>query len=330
MDYHDLYLKTDVLLPCDVAEEFRNICYDNFGLDPFNSFTAPGFAWDALLKLLGVELEALSDEDMYLFFEQGIRGGYSNVHENYSKANHLYLPDFNPGEESKFLIYWDKNSLYPSVMIEPLPVRDYCWGTEDEIKSIFKLCKEGRYDEIPPCTLSVDLKHDPNNFDKEKVFAMCPDFFVENGVKKLAHHLYDKKDYVIHHRTLKKYLHEGMILEKINRVVLYTEEAWMKGYIEFCIEQQKKAELAGNDFLVDFWKLMCNSIFGKTMENIRKRINFKLVNDAKKLQKELNKPTVQSVITYNLFLLVGLHLAKSKLTLNKHIYTGQAILDNSK
>ena len=91
MDYHDLYLKTDVLLLGDVVKEFTNICHDKFGLDPFNYYTSPGFAWDCALKTSGVKLELLSNVDMYLFFEQGIRGGYANVHKNYQKANHKYL-----------------------------------------------------------------------------------------------------------------------------------------------------------------------------------------------------------------------------------------------
>ena len=134
--------------------------------------------------------------------------------------------------------------------------------------------------------------------------------------------MFDKKDYVIHHWTLKKYLSEGMIFERVKKVILYTEEPWMKGYIEFCVQKRKEAELAGNDFLVEFWKLLMNSVFGKTMENIRKRINFKLVNDPIKLQKELNKPTLQDTITYHPDLLVGVHLSKQKITLNKPIYTG--------
>ena len=96
------------------------------------------------------------------------------------------------------------------------------------------------------------------------------------------------------------------------------------------MEQRKQAELVGNDFLVDFWKLMMNSVFGKTMENIRNRINFQLINNEAKLKKELNKPTLQDVITYNNDLLVGVHLSKQKIKLNKPIYTGQCILDNSK
>ena len=234
-------------------------------------------------------------------------------------------------------MYWDRNSLYPTVMVEKMPVKNFHWATQEHIDNILKLCKEGRYDEVPACTLSVDLKHDPKNFDKEKVFAMCPEFFEEDSVEKLCHTLFDKKDYVIHCRTFKYFLSKGMILENVNRVILYTEEAWMKSYIEFCVEQRTKADLEGYDFLVNFWKLMMNSVLGKTMENITKRINFELVNDTNRLQKLINKPIFQDISVHvpgsdgnDNNCLAGVHMTKPKILLNKPIYTGQCILDNSK
>ena len=112
----------------------------------------------------------------------------------------------------------------------------------------------------------------------------------------------------------------------------------MKDYIDFCVEQRKKAELEGNDFLVEFWKLMMNSVFGKTMENIWKRIDFCLVNNSKKLWKLMDKPFFKYITVYVLGsdnegddeFLVGVQMSKPKILLNKPIYTGQCILDNSK
>ena len=82
-DYHDLYLKTDVLLLADVMENFRKVCRANYGLDPLWCYTAPGLAWDALLGITGVELELISDPDMYLFIERGIRGGIHHKNKQY-------------------------------------------------------------------------------------------------------------------------------------------------------------------------------------------------------------------------------------------------------
>ena len=95
-DYHDLYMKGDIVLLADIFENFRRDAYENFNLDPLNYITLASFAWDCVLKFTKVRLELLSDMDMYNFFEQGIRGGYSNCHKNYSTANHKYLPDFDP------------------------------------------------------------------------------------------------------------------------------------------------------------------------------------------------------------------------------------------
>ena len=117
------------------------------------------------------------------------------------------------------------NSLYPTVMVEKMPVRDFRWATQKNLDDTLEFCKTGQYDKIPPCTLSVNLKHNPNNFEKEKKFTMCPDVYVENKVKKLAHTLFDKNDYVVHYRTLIKYLEEGMIITGVNPALLYTEEA---------------------------------------------------------------------------------------------------------
>ena len=211
MDYHELYLKTDVLLLGDVVQEFCNTCHEKTGLEPFQYYTSPGFFFDSALKKSGVRLELLSDPDMYLFFEQGIRRGYSNVHKNYQKANHKYLGKYyNPEEEKIYLWYVDMNSLYPTVMVDKMPVRDFRWAKQNELNDILEFCKTGQYDKIPPCTLSVNLKHDPKNFSKEKKFTMCPTVYDEDGVKKLAHTLFEKNDYVIHYRTLIKNLEEGM------------------------------------------------------------------------------------------------------------------------
>ena len=99
-DYHDLYLKTDVNLLADVFENFRNLCLQQYKLDPANYYTSPGLSWDALLKMTNVELELLTDYNMYLMVEKGLRGGISMVSNRYAKANNPLLEDFNPNEKN--------------------------------------------------------------------------------------------------------------------------------------------------------------------------------------------------------------------------------------
>ena len=121
-DYHELYNKVDVLLLVDVFENFRNICINNYELDPAHYFTAPGLAWDAALKVTGVNLELLSDVNMLLMVEKGIRGGVSMISNRYGKANNKYMGDkFNFNEPSTYIQYLDANNLYGWAMSKSLP-----------------------------------------------------------------------------------------------------------------------------------------------------------------------------------------------------------------
>ena len=136
-DYHDLYVKTDVALLADGFENFRNICQEQYGLDPAHYYTSPGLSWDALLKKTGVELELFTDIDMYQFVERGMRGGISMVSKRYAKANNPYVPDYDPSRPNKYIMYLDANNLYGWAMSKPLPKSDFKWKrvmpTEEEI-----------------------------------------------------------------------------------------------------------------------------------------------------------------------------------------------------
>ena len=127
-DYHNLYNKTDVLLLADVFENFRDICMRNYKLDPAHYLTVPGLSWDACLKMTGVKLELLSDVDMLLMVEKGIRGGVSMISNRYGKANNKYMGDeFNPNEHSKYIQYLDANNLYGAAMSMKLPTHGFEW-----------------------------------------------------------------------------------------------------------------------------------------------------------------------------------------------------------
>ena len=123
-EYHDLYLKTDVLL-ADIFESFRGVSMENYKLDPCWYYTAPGLAWDACLKKTGVKLELLSDINMLLMIEKGIRGGVSMISKRYSKANNKYMKNFDPTKQSKFIQYFDANKLYRWAMSQPLPLNNF-------------------------------------------------------------------------------------------------------------------------------------------------------------------------------------------------------------
>ena len=127
-DYHDLYLRTDVVLLANVYEAFRDTCLEHYKLDPEHFYTSPGLAWKACLKHTGIKLELLTDPDMLLMFEQGIRGGITQVVRKYASANNKYMGDrFAPKSESSYLQYLDANNLYGWAMSQALPTGGFKW-----------------------------------------------------------------------------------------------------------------------------------------------------------------------------------------------------------
>ena len=149
---------------------------------------------------------------------------------------------------------------------------------------------------------------------------------VINGVEKLVPNLYYKKRYVIHIRALDQALKHGLVLERIHRAIEFRQSAWMKEYIDF---NTKLRTAATNDFEKDFYELMNNSVFGKTMENIRKHKNIKLVNNREEYLKTVMKPNFKSGTLFGPNLM-GCEMGKIKVVMNKPVYLGQAILDLSK
>ena len=140
-DYHDLNLKSDVLLLADVFENFRKTCLKHYKLDPAHYYTSPGLAWDACLKETGQQLELLYDYDMLMMFERGIRGGMTHIAKRYSEANNKYMKDYDPEKPSKYIQYLDANNLYGWAMSQSLPTGGFRWMTnltKDEVKNILE------------------------------------------------------------------------------------------------------------------------------------------------------------------------------------------------
>ena len=104
-EYQDLYCTTDVLLLADIFENFRDLSIKDYGLDPAHYFTLPGYAWDCMLKLTKVKLDLLTDYDMHMMIESGIRGGISMIAHRYAKANNKYLPDYDEAKENSYITH---------------------------------------------------------------------------------------------------------------------------------------------------------------------------------------------------------------------------------
>ena len=326
-DYHKLYNETDVLLLADVFENFRNLCLKIYRLDPVYYYTAPGLAWDACLKMTNINLELLSDPNMLLMFEKGIRGGISIISNRYGEANNKYMGNrFNKNKLSKYLMYLDANNLYGSAMSEKLPIHSFKWLSSGEMEKLFNN-RVVQIWEKTPCILEVDLEYPENLHDLHNDYPFCPERVeCKNRVEKLIPNLRNKTKYVIHYKNLIQCLKAGLKLKKIHRGIKFIESEWMKPYIEMNTNLRTKAK---NNFEKDFFKLMNNSVFGKTMENIRNRVNVKLVNTEERLKKLSAKPNYKSCKIFNENL-ISVHMKKTSLTMNKPVYLGMCILDLSK
>ena len=312
-EYSDLYVLSDTLALADVFENFRNLCLDAYGLDAAHFYTAPGLAWQAALRCTGVQLELLTDIDQHLFIENGLRGGISISHRH-AQANNPYVSGYDPSKDKSYIMYLDANNLYGWAMSQPLPTHEFDWLTEKEIKSIdFTKVKD---DADEGYILEVNLEYPEEIHDQHADYPLAPEHIqvtpdmlspyaksIAEDLKlkgsfttKLVPNLNDKNRYVVHYRNLKQYLSLGMKLSKIHRVLSFKQSPWLKSYIDFNTDKRKQAR---NDFEKDFYKLMNNSVFGKTMENLRKRVKIELVNNQKRAMKLSVKPSFQGFRIFN-------------------------------
>ena len=280
-EYHDLYVRSDTLLLVDIFESFRQSCLKNYELDPAHFVSLPGLAWQACLKKTNVELELLADYDMLLIIEEGIRGGICHAVNRYAHANTHYMKDFDKTKESSYIQYLDTNNLYGAAMSKKLPIKGFKWL--DDIERIGEeFIKE--YNEINDkgYVIEADVDYPQELHDLHSDIPFLPERMVINKTKKLVCNLHNKKNYVAHINVLKQALDHGLKLKKVHRVIEYEKEAWLKKYIDFNTDLRMKAT---NDFEKDFFKLMNNAVFGKTMENVRKHRDIKLVRTDKKRNK---------------------------------------------
>ena len=261
---------------------------------------------------------------MHLFFEEGIRGGISMITNRYAKANQKYVEGYDPGEKNAYIQYLDANNLYGWAMSQQLPAENFAWLDEDDIYTYTK------YPEwIRSCTLEVDLEYPKELHDLHSDYPLAPETVTVNDMKKLIPHLGNRKKYVLHHEALQQCLKFGVKLTKIRRGVRYTESKFLEKYIASNTESRMVAK---NEFEKDFFKLINNSVFGKTKENVREKSKIRIVNgqETERLERLIARPNHRGSFVFEGSELVSVSMGESKVTLNKPIYLGQAILDLSK
>ena len=347
-DFHDIYLHVDVLLLASVSENFRAVSYKNFKLDPFHHYSAPGLSWAAALKTTFAKVDLLTDVDMLMMVEQGIRGGLTVVSKRYCEANNPNVPNYDPTKEQNHIVYFDVNNLYGHAMSQPLPYCDFQWIEVSKIKDIYHLLNMcGEYTGM---IIEVDL-HYPNDLHqqhndyplaphKKKInLEMLSSYqkgiltrMKENALinhhptEKLISSFLIREKYVLHNKTLAYYLEKGLIVTKIHRAFKFRQSAWLRPYVEFCTSKRQDAK---SSFDRDFWKLMVNSIYGKTNGDKRKHKQIDMVFQDNIAVKRLRSELCQRFIIVKEAKMI-FELIEQSVMMNKPLAVGFAILELAK
>jgi hypothetical protein len=344
-DYHDLYLKTDVLLLADVFESFRTATLRTLGLDPAYYVSGPQLSWDCMMKMTRCQLTLLTDPEMFNMLNANLRGGITMISKRYAKANNKYMDDaFDPTVRSSYILYLDANNLYGYAMSQPLPCDEFTWMSEDECKLIdwTEQTEDQQYGYFVQCDLhypdELHKYHDDYPLAPERI--VVEDHFLsgeqENlreqyaishtATAKLIPNFFDKTKMLLHYRNFQFYLNNGMQVTKIHRAMRFKQAKWLEPYIRTNTELRA---LSKDPVETKLRKDMNNIIYGKTCENLTKRTDIKLVNTQKECDKLISKP---HCLRFQVFAeeLAAIELQKVKCMVNKPTYVGFAVLELSK
>ena len=233
-DYHDIYLKSDVLLLADFFETFRATCLAQYSLNVVHYYTAPALTWDAALRMTHFSLELITDKDMYHFVENSIRGGFSMITTRYAQTNLPTLPGYDSIRPHVHLIYLDANNLYGWAMSQPLPTGVFRFHQPDEVDALAPVgelstdAEDGyiygvdlhypqhlhdAHDDYPLAPESLEFGSDMNSPAQQETFRQTA------PQRKRTPNLRDKLRYVVHYRNLMLYLQFDLIVTKIHRVL---------------------------------------------------------------------------------------------------------------
>ena len=211
----------------------------------------------SVLKKTNVNLELLTDIDMLLMIEVGIRGGMCQSVHRYAKANNKHIKNHDKSIESSYLMYLDANNLYGWAMSQKLPVNGFKW--EDDLSRFNeRFIKSYNENSNKRYFLKVDVEYPKKLFGSHKDLPFLPERKKLEKVEKLVCSIEDKEKYVIHIRALKQALNHGLILKRVHRVIQFNQEAWLKPYIDMNTKLRKEAI---NEFEKDFFSIMNNSVF---------------------------------------------------------------------
>ena len=327
----ELYLKSDVILLADGFEKFIKISIEEYGINPLYCVSLPGYTWQCGMNNTDIKLQTLQDKDMILLTENNTRGGISSVMGDryiisddnkkilYVDANNLYgwaMSEYLPYDEIKF----DRNVKLEDILNTP-DVSDIGYFIEVDLKYPDIIKEKTKNFPFAP----VNKKINPDSFN-DYMKTIKPDTYTQSS--KLICDWSDKKNYLVHYRMVKCYMRLGMVVVKVHNVISFKQSMWLEKYISFNTQKRNRAK---NEIEKDFYKLLNNSFYGKTMENVRNRIKveFTKKEDTHKIIKQ------QSKLTFN-----GIHKSyenydsytfkQNEVLMDKPIYLGCTVLELSK
>ena len=270
--------------------------------------------------------------------------GISCASKRHSKANNKYCPDYDKTKPEKWIVYIDINKLYGKAMSQYLPYGGFKWVKVNN-KVVNRILNRSAYS-LYGYFLEGDLDYPEELHDSHKDFPMAPEkikvkkemlsLYSRKNAKKfdiktanintLVPNVMAKEKHVVHYRNLQYYLSEGLVLKKVHRILEFKQGDWVKSYIDFNTESRKKAT---NEADKNLFKLWNNAVYGKIMENLRKRIKIRITKTPKDFLKYASRPTY---IGHNIFSenLVVIYENKELLILNKPIYVACTLLELSK
>ena len=300
-----------------------------------------------MLKATSCELDLFSDPEIFRMVDRGIRGGIAVITHRRARANNPLLGPtyYNPAEPTSYIIYLDANNLYGWAMSQSLPCSTFELVTGEDVAGVDWLSVDD--DAEIGYFLEVDLEYPPELHDGHNEYPLAAERLQvtrdmisakqvylkrvynlprNSRVEKLTPNLKNKTHYLCHYRLLKFYIAHGMRLTKVHRAIKFRQSKGLESYI---VKNQNLRKEARTAFQKDFFKLMNNSVYGKTCENQKKRTDIRLVTDEQQVRKLIEKPHCKDFRIFNENL-VGIELRKVRSHINKPFYTGFAVLELSK
>jgi hypothetical protein len=358
-DYHDLYLKTDILLLADVCETHKFLAMKYYNLNPWWYVTTPSFAWSAMLKKTNIKLEPIFDIDMYNFIMKAKRGGISFCPKKHAIANNIDIKDYDPTKPQTHILYFDCNNLYGRGMMEHLPISGFTWLKESQCKDILTKIIIEEENKIG-YLLEVDILLPKSKHEDHSDFPLLPEHIkppcekhCETGNSencldckrknvKLINHHWNHYNYVVDSCYLRVALKNGYQVSKIHKVLQYNQSTWMKDYITFNTQRRNESK---DEFSKDFFKLMNNSVYGGTLLQAEKFVNFEFVSTPEKFKKHFRFP--ENIKNVNIYkhcdfcnnknselnkceCIIGLEKRRKKTMITRPVYVGVKILEKSK